>query len=312
MGTRRMTAQDQLARILHIIPRAASGEGASYDALAEELGVDRETVIDDLISVQSREYYHPTTTGAELQVAMEGDRVSVYSTGALRRPVRLDLREAAALHLGLRLLAAERDDPSLLDRVAALGRQVAWSVPDELDDVVAGAPGACDSLRAALVDCARTRRACAIRYLKRGAREPDRREVDPYLVAYARGKWYAVAWDHGRDEPRVFRVDRVLDVTPGEAFEPRDGFDPDGYLDRELGIVYRADDELEVTVRYSPRVARWLTERGEGEVQDDGSVLVTHTVADPDWIVRHVLQYGPDAEVVAPEEVRGWVREAVG
>ena len=79
-----MTAQDQLGRILHIIPRAASGGGASYGALAEELGVDRETVIDDLISVQSREYYHPTSTGAELQVAMEGDRVSVFSTGALQ------------------------------------------------------------------------------------------------------------------------------------------------------------------------------------------------------------------------------------
>jgi predicted DNA-binding transcriptional regulator YafY len=135
--------------------------------------------------------------------------------------------------------------------------------------------------------------------------------VDPCVVAYAQGKWYAVTWDRGPDAPRVFRVDRVLDVTPGEAFEPRDDFDADAWLDEELGRVYRADDELEVTVRYSPRVARWLTERGRGEAQEDGSVLVTHTVADPGWIVRHVLQYGPDAEVVAPAEVRGWVREPV-
>ncbi|MFC1575522.1 WYL domain-containing protein [Gemmatimonadota bacterium] len=39
---------------------------------------------------------------------------------------------------------------------------------------------------------------------------------------------------------------------------------------------------------------------------------VTHRVADPHWIVRHVLQYGAEAEVLTPEEVRGWVRGVVG
>lgn len=306
-----MTAAAQLDRILHIIPRATAEGGAPYDALAEELGVDRDRVMDDLISVRSREFYHPNSTGADIQVGMESDRVRVFTTGALRRPVKLDLREAAALHLGLRLLAAEREDPALLEEMAALGERIAWAVPGDLDDVVAGGPGECDTLRAALVDCARTRRTCVIDYLKPGASQPERRVVDPCVVAYARGKWYAVTWDRGPDAPRVFRVDRVLDVTPGEAFEPRDDFDADAWLDEELGRVYRADDELEVTVRYGPRVSRWLVERGEGELQDDGSVLVTHTVADPGWIVRHVLQYGPDAEVVAPAEVRGWVAEAV-
>ena len=31
-------------------------------------------------------------------------------------------------------------------------------------------------------------------------------------------------------------------------------------------------------------------------------------VVDPHWIVGHVLQYGADAEVLGPEEARGWVR----
>ena len=62
-------------------------------------------------------------------------------------------------------------------------------------------------------------------------------------------------------------------------------------------------------VRYGPRIARWLLERGAGEADDDGSVVVTHEVADPRWLVRHVLQYGPDAEVLEREEVRGLVRE---
>jgi predicted DNA-binding transcriptional regulator YafY len=32
-------------------------------------------------------------------------------------------------------------------------------------------------------------------------------------------------------------------------------------------------------------------------------------VADDSWAVRHVLQYGPDAEILAPPELREVVRE---
>ncbi len=334
-----MTAEAQLDRILHIIPRAAGHGGATYEELAAELGVDRDRIVDDLVRVRSREYYHPAETGTEIQVGMDGDRVTVFTTGPLQRPVRLTLREAAALHLGLRLLAAERDDPALLDAVADLGRRIAWAVPADLDSLIAGGPGACDTLRAALVDAARTRRTVVIRYLKPDAPGPETRTVDPWVVAHAAGRWYVVGRDHHRHEPRVFRVDRVLDVRraggesdaggsdaggpgrPGEADQPGqapgsftvpDDFDPADYLDQDQGQVYRADDDIEVTVRYGPRVARWLLERGEGEADDDGGVVVAHTVADPGWIVRHVLQYGPDAEVLAPAEVRAWVAEAVG
>jgi predicted DNA-binding transcriptional regulator YafY len=37
-------------------------------------------------------------------------------------------------------------------------------------------------------------------------------------------------------------------------------------------------------------------------------VIASHRVADPHWAVAHVLQYGTEAEVVGPEEVRAVVR----
>jgi predicted DNA-binding transcriptional regulator YafY len=63
-----------------------------------------------------------------------------------------------------------------------------------------------------------------------------------------------------------------------------------------------------MTVRYSARIARWIGER-EGRAADgaDGSITVEHPIADPDWAVRHVLQYGPDAEVLAPAAMRARV-----
>ncbi|MFO7892203.1 MAG: WYL domain-containing protein [Longimicrobiales bacterium] len=305
-----MTAEDQLARILQILPLAARDDGVTYPELADALGTDGGDVLDDLRVVTGRADYHPAGSGAEIQLALDENRVRAWTTGAFRRPVRLDLREAAALHLGLRLLAADREGGEVPDELRRLEESIAWAVPDDLDAALVADPGECDALRGALVDAARTRRTCEIQYLKRDAPEPEARTVDPWAVACAGGRWYVIGRDHRRDDARIFRVDRVLGVRRMDRrFDPPEDFDPAAYLDR--GRVYRADDELDVTVRYSPRVARWLTERGQGEAQEDGSVIVTHTVADPGWIVRHVLRYGPDAEVLAPKEVRAWVGEAL-
>jgi len=68
-----------------------------------------------------------------------------------------------------------------------------------------------------------------------------------------------------------------------------------------------------VTVGFSPRIARWLKERyPDGEQQPDGSYRVRFPVADPRWLAREVLQYGAEAEVLAPEGMRTFVRDLVG
>jgi predicted DNA-binding transcriptional regulator YafY len=57
-------------------------------------------------------------------------------------------------------------------------------------------------------------------------------------------------------------------------------------------------------VRYSPKIARWIAEREGVELDADGSLTVEHPLADQEWGVRHVLQYGPDAELLEPQEMR--------
>ena len=57
-------------------------------------------------------------------------------------------------------------------------------------------------------------------------------------------------------------------------------------------------------LRYSARIARWIAEREGKTLAEDGTLTVEHPLADPDWAVRHVLQYGPDVAVLGPDEVR--------
>jgi predicted DNA-binding transcriptional regulator YafY len=55
-----------------------------------------------------------------------------------------------------------------------------------------------------------------------------------------------------------------------------------------------------------------VAEREGVRPAEDGSLTLEHPVADESWAVRHVLQYGPDAEVLAPDSIRTLLRERLG
>jgi predicted DNA-binding transcriptional regulator YafY len=75
--------------------------------------------------------------------------------------------------------------------------------------------------------------------------------------------------------------------------------------------VLRVGESRRMRVRYSPRIARWIAEREGTEPDADGSLTMEHPLLDLQWGVRHVLQYGPDAEVLEPADVREEVTRRV-
>lgn len=163
-----------------------------------------------------------------------------------------------------------------------------------------------------LAEAARRGRRCGFSYLKPEADHPEPRCLEPYDVISAAGRWYAIGRDPDRDGIRTFRLDRMADAfLLDRSFEPDPDFDLEGYL--TAGHVYRAPDAPDgaapprARIRYSRRIARWLVERGEGEPADDGSARAEREVADPVWVSRHILQYGGDAELLGPADLRARV-----
>lgn len=348
----RATAAEQLRRILYVLPAAAREGGASLEELADRLEVPEERVVRDLQEVTARSFYQRPGQAERLQIAIDGGRVSVWTAGEFRRPVKLSPREALALDLALRAHAAGADGASggatdegdgdrapdgsaaagdggdegssasgptgggpeaRLELARRLEAELAVAPPEEVARHVAVEGQAADAreeeILGTLFRAARDRRCCRLRYLSSGAEEPSTRTVEPWLMAHADGRWYAVSHCRTAGGVRFFRADRVLEVEPlEEGFEVPGDFDPAEFLDD--GHLYRARGDVEVTVRYGRRVARWVRERGPVEEADDGAVVVTHSVSDPAWIVRHVLRFGPDAEVVDPPDVRRRVARA--
>jgi predicted DNA-binding transcriptional regulator YafY len=316
MTSTRNTAGEQLNRILYLIPRTARKDGAKLDDLAAELGISVDQVLRDVEELTDRAYYLPAGVGDDLQITVEGDRVRIWTTRELRRPAKLTPIETLALALGFRVLAAEQNATrrqELLAHAERLEEEFATGPIDELlarFAINAGDRGE-SGVQATLRSAARERRYCRIEYLKAGADEPEERVVAPYTLLRTGEAWYLIGYCTARQDLRLFRTDRTLAATLlPETFEVPAHFNPDEWL-AHGGQAYRAETELPALVRYSPRIARWLREQGPVEEQDDGSVLVRHRVADLRWIVRHVLQYGTEAEILEPAELRELVHTAL-
>jgi proteasome accessory factor C len=322
------TAEAQLERILYILPAAARKGGARIEELARALDVDAATVLHDLDAAAARAYYHPAGSVESFTITIDGESVQVYSRHEFHRPVRLNRGEALALGLGLRALAADVEPPRRAEILAlaalveaeltppeplAVRREVSDRTPRVAEEEVVYEEYAVafddDGFRSVVADAVDAGRCCTIWYLKPGELAPMYRRIAPYRLVYAEGMWYVAAYDLEREALRYFRMDRVLNAALDEEAAPP--APPELAVMLGRGVPYSATDDIEVSVRYSPRIARWIVERAvPAERADDGSVVVRHRVADPRWIVRHVLQYAGEAVVEEPEQARQWVGAA--
>lgn len=302
------TAAAQLRRILRIIPHLADDKEHSFAEIAAMIGTDEATVRRDLRSLAERFGDEPGGFIEGVQFFLGADGVSVNSNH-FRRPMRLTSAELQALELGLAMLRTERppDEHPVIDRARArlretLARLPADPMPDLLSHAAVGAVGSLEHL-AAIRTSLRSRRKLRISYRRGGGDGATERTIAPYGLAAASGMFYVIAHCEGSDGLRIFRLDRIEAATAtAERYEIPEDFSLDDVL--RHGKVFRSESDRTIRVRYSPRIARWIAEREGLALAPDGSLTTEHPLADPQWAVRHVLQYGPDAEVLSPPDVR--------
>lgn len=306
------TASTQLRRLLQLIPRLADDAEHSIAEVARLAGTTPTAVLADLNALVER-YDLPAGWVDGVSIFVDDERVSVRSNHFLR-PMRLTMPELCALELGLLVKAresrgAERHavDGALSRLRGAIARLPANDRHEGLRAAtVAGEDSA--AVLTTMREAIRAGRKVRLTYRSGGAEASSERIVCPYGVAFASGAWYVIGSCDGGEGLRFYRVDRTECAEPLEdGFAHPEGFSlPDVLRD---GRAFGAAGAGTMTVRYSPRVARWVAEREGQPLAPDGSLTLEHPVADDEWAMRHVLQYGPDAEVVAPARLRSALLE---
>ncbi|MFP5486847.1 MAG: helix-turn-helix transcriptional regulator, partial [Acidimicrobiia bacterium] len=140
------------------------------------------------------------------------------------------------------------------------------------------------------------------------------RTVDPWGLLLRDGFWYLIGLDHGREERRTYRIDRIqgaVDAVPGSGFERPVGFDPrDAFPDDPKAIgadPTRPDAIVLVDARRAGRAERELGADRVRRRHDDGSVEVAVPCGNEPAFRSWLLGYLDAAEVLAPDDVRAGV-----
>lgn len=300
-----MTASDQLRRLLAVLPRLADGQEHRISDVAGMVGVDADTIEKDLFELSERQGDPPGWIET-VTLFFQGEQVSMQAPSHFKRPMRLTEPEARALELGLAMLRAERREGEREPIEGTIGRIRGLVSPEESPEVPRSVTTARrNSLThvAALRDALRNRKRVRIQYHKGADTVPDERAICPLSFAVEKGVWYLVAYCDRSEGVRIFRTDRIERIELlQESFERPEGLDVDKVFTERAAFVGQPAEKL--TVRYSPRAARWIAEREQGRAGKDGSLEVDYPLADEEWAIRHVLQYGPDAELLEPAELR--------
>jgi proteasome accessory factor C len=322
-----------LPRLLSLVPYLLARPGVPIADAAAAFGVDERQLRRDLelLWMCGLPGYGP---GDLVDLSFTGDTVTVTEDAGMRRPLRLTTAEATALLVGLRTLG---DLPGMVDTdavrraTAKIERAVGEGPAGVAVDITPQEQATTATIRAALEDG----RALRIRYYTAGRDAVTRRTVDPLRLLLVEGRGYLEAWCRRATAVRLFRLDRVDEVTVlDEPAAPPPDATP---ADVSEG-VFRPRPEHGSAVLLLEPWARWVAEYypveqvltapadgapavgdpdgddpdgdgrggggpGGGPDAGAGRARVLLRYADPDWLVRLVLGLGGGARVLEPPEL---------
>ena len=221
-------------RLIELIGRLKARPLVRAEDLAAQLEVSVRTVYRDVAALQAQGL--PIDGQAGVGYMLRGD-IEVA-------PIAFDHDELEALALGLAYVMQVGDPQLAAAARSARGKaDLVWSKAPQSQRLAARPMRASQRLeRRAPALAATLRRALRARRILRftyrdAAGEKTTREVRPLaLIAFSEG-WLLGGWCLRRQDFRSFRLDRIADLTMGEAFADEPGQDLAAYLQRPSRAV---------------------------------------------------------------------------
>jgi predicted DNA-binding transcriptional regulator YafY len=139
--------------------------------------------------------------------------------------------------------------------------------------------------------------------------ERTTRELSPHGLVVHAGRWYLAAFDHGRDDLRTFRVDRMTGakVTTATAVDPPAGFDAVAYVSLSLARVpWTWEVEVLLDLPIDQAAARLPPTLAE-LAQEDGRTRLRMRVGSLEWMAGVLAGLECDFTIRVPGELRASV-----
>ncbi|WP_045221548.1 helix-turn-helix transcriptional regulator [Desulfonatronum thioautotrophicum] len=315
-----------LLNLLNAIELLSRPQGATIQEIGENLGLHRRSVYRLMEAIQELGfpvYDAKGEAGAAKQWKMLDDYVVRLPNITLPK-VDLTPSEAMAIQFMVadnRLSRAQSLRRNLDQALAKLSLLLPQNVSDslrrfsetsfvvsKLTKDYSRKEGVIDDLMEAML----TSRMCEVDYHAYSTDHVKSYAVEPLSLCEHDGGLYLFVRISRYEEIRLLAVERILGLRILESsFVYPDDFDPQERLKNAFGVYF--DDPVEITVRFSPEVAKYVLDRKWSEGQrvtklDDGGVEMWMRTSGKTEVLRWVLGFGPNAEVLEPAELRNEVK----
>ncbi|MFI0938641.1 helix-turn-helix transcriptional regulator [Streptomyces sp. NPDC021020] len=310
---------DTPARLLNLLSLLQTPREWSGTELAERLAVSTRTVRRDVDRLREFGYPVEATMGS-----LGGYRLVA---GKALPPLLLDDEEAVAIAVGLRAAAGSAVDgieeaslraltkleqvlPSRLrHRVGTLGSAVVT--------MTGGGPRVEPAALTALAGAIANHESVRFAY-RAGDGAESRRHAEPQRLVASGRRWYLVAWDLARDDWRIFRVDRLADVTAtGARAAPRalPAADAAEFVESKLrGLWPTAPAVVDVDAPADVLRSRLGRAPGEVDALPDGTSRWRVDADRVDWMAVRLLMLDLPFRVQSPpaliERLRAFAERA--
>ncbi len=131
------------------------------------------------------------------------------------------------------------------------------------------------------------------------------RTIEPYFLIFEWSRWYVWGWCELRQDFRLFKLNRMTDITAGEAFPGRDVPYPDLSAEKVFPHNYQVKALIRPEYRW-----RILEDYGTDSFkeQEDGTLLFSFGFTDEDSIIPWALSFRDGIELLEPAELREKLR----
>ncbi len=290
-----MNRIDRLTAILLLL----QGGKRTAGEIAEHFEVSKRTILRDIQSLGEM----GIPIAAELGVSGGYTLLPDY----FLPPLALTLHEALLLRLALSGLSQLGETPfkqereSLLLKIQTLIPQHKSREIDQFQDAlfldvpVRSNP---TPFLDQLLESARSQKWVSVTY--RSAKGTSQQTILPSRLRTLAGLWYCEAYSHERQEQRVYRVDRFLEVR--KTLPPQ--AEPD-FSDTPRGDPSLPEVRIHLTLQGAflldrdPHLGPLIQQRDE----EGAWLCVRFRLTEYDWLIRIVLSLGVEAKVYAPEDL---------
>lgn len=143
---------------------------------------------------------------------------------------------------------------------------------------------------------------------------PSSFTAHPWCLKVFRQRWYMLALSEGYDHPRIYSLDRILDLRESKAkLRMRKGFDAAAYFHDCFGIYVEEGRRSEtVEIRVDASQVKYfeslpLHDSQEKVSEEPGHAVFRYRLVPTYDFRQEILRHGPTVEVLAPE----WFRKEV-